>query len=193
MKDDATIIKDGVLKGMIEKKLHILTPYQKELGEQVRVQPIRILEAEASLGKKVGTNMPPSHPDVQRVSLEDQVLTAKLRARFARNVERAALWHLIHALTPEYRENPADTLLLPDEHKKGPASAAALVHYARSSGIGIRSLERLTALVLRLTREKTAQDVKRAISDVTEMGHSNQVRCLTRAAYRTETVVADLV
>lgn len=192
MKDDATTTKDGVSEGLIETKLHSLAPYQRELCETVRVQQINVLEAEEGLGKEVGINMPPSPPGVQQVSATDQMIVARLRARFARNVERAALWHLVHALTPEYRENPVYTLLLPDEHKRGPASAEAIILYARSSGIKIPRLERLMALALRLTREKAPQEVKRDIANVTEMGHSNQVRCLTRTAYRTETMVPDL-
>lgn len=191
MKDDATTTKDGVLEGLIETKLHSLAPHQRELSEQVRVQQINDLETEEGLGNEIGANMPPSPPGVQQVSPTDQMIVARLRARFARNVERVALWHLVHALTPEYRKNPVSTLLLPDEHKKGPASAEAIIHYARSNGIKIRRLERLMALALRLTREKTPQEVKRDIANVTEMGHSNQVRCLTRTAYRTLTVVAD--
>ena len=193
MKDGAATTEDEIFESLIETKLRSLTPYQRELYGQVRVQPINVLNTHDVSGRKIGVNMTPSYSTVQQVSLEDQVLVAKMRARFARNVERAALWHVVHALTPEYRENPAAALLLPDEHKKGPASAEALVHYARSSGISIRPLERLMALALRLTREKAPQDVKRDIANLTEMGHSNQVQCLTRAAYSTETTVVDPV
>lgn len=193
MKDDTSITKDNVLEGPIENKLHSITPYQRELCEQVRFQPLKVLEAGESLGKEIGANSPSASATppsgVRRTSLEDQLLAARLRARFARNVQRDALWHVVHALTPEYRLSPTASLILPDEHKKGPASAKALIQYARSSGISIRSLERLTALALRLTRQKAPQAVKTDISNLTEMGHSNQVRCLTRLAYRTETVV----
>lgn len=106
-----------------------------------------------------------------------------LRERNTRNIERSILWHLLYSLSKTHQTMPLASLLLPDEHKKGPASAQALVEYARHTGHGIRPLGRLAKIALRITRQRTPKEVRDALRDVTEMGHSMQVQCLTREAY----------
>ena len=152
---------------LLQNKLKSLPPYQREYYD--RITRGRITFSDEGLGVPAAgsLNVEATVEDL------DETTRQRMTRRFERNLERAALWHVVHALTPEIRRDPVTPMLLPDEQKKGPASAQALIQYARESGTGIRPLSRLTALALRLTRQKTLEEVKENLVNITEMGHSN--------------------